>query len=393
MRNSLWPLVMVVCVVALTIFSLRGQAQPGMHGPDIFPGIFRLPKKDKFPIISADAQFDNQVSAHGPTLSQNPETWRVILISAVDRKPMTRAVVLSLAEQLTKNGSVVIVDPAETPAFPMGCDRVLSVATLSEENPTVLGEPTRAQVEVHVQLARFSATHPAAVLFRDEGTQETQKITLNVFAKPQGVVAGWPQWWAACGRQVSSELLRACAPQGVPAVSDEQTKRWLATMVPPSDWGTPLSQPLTTDNLHWDFGFQEDLIRGWSGHITGMSVTKKNGAQEPSVNQLMERVKAGQWELAGAPDTHIYRREQHGHREWFAFSALPNDAGWSVSWWQEREGILALFEQWFAAAQNKDDLSAAQLAQRRLAFYRKSPLLPPDIKNALSNTTQPTAHP
>jgi hypothetical protein len=378
MKNSLLPVVMVVAVAVLALYSLRGQAQPGMHGPDIFPGIFRLPKKDKFPVISAPAKFDNQIEAHGPTLSNNPETWRVVLLSAQDRAPMTRAVVLSLAEQLTKHGSVVIVDPAEAPAFPMGCDRIINVATVTDENPRALGDAMRAQLEIQVQLARFAPTHPAAALFRDEGNTTQQKISLRFNAKPQASVDGWPQWWSACGRQAAQELLSACAPGGIPAVSDVQTKKWLATMVPPSDWGIPLNQPLTTSNLNWDFGFQEDFIRGWSGHITGMSVTKKNGSSEPTLTQLMDRVSAGKWELAGAPDTHLYRREQNGHSEWFGFSALPNNAGWSVTWWQERQGILGLLEDWFTAAQKNDE--AAVIAQRRLAFYRNSPLLPPEMR-------------
>ncbi len=375
MRNSLLPIFGVCAVLAVALFAIRGQANPGIHGPDIFPGIFRLPKKDKFPIVSASLKIDNMVEAEGAIPFSSPESWRIILISARDREPMTRAVVLSLAEILTRHGSVAIVDPVETDAFPMGCDRVINVATLSATNPTTLGADGAASIVVETKLSRLPLKHPASMLHRDPNGPVQQSMTITHRSRADGTIDGWPQWWAGCGRKIADTILQHLSPQGLPPVSDAETRKWLDSLLPRSDWGTPLTLPPTTTHLQWDYAFQEDLVRGWVGHITGMTVSTKSGGTEPALVQLENRMASGSWEKAIATGVHLYSREMQGHTDWFSFSELPNNAGWQVTWWQERPKMLDLFEEWGTAAEKGDIV-----AKRFLYAYRLCPQMPEELR-------------
>jgi hypothetical protein len=369
------PVIGVCIVLVVALFALRGNAMPGIHGPDIFPGIFRLPKKDKFPIISAPLIIDNVVDAEGAIPTPVPESWRVVLISARDREPMTRAVVLSLAEKLTRHGSVALVDPIETDAFPMGCDRVIGVSTLTATIPEKLGVEGAVTLVVDTRLARLPEDHPAAALHKNpEGPlRHVMKITHR--SRADGAIDGWPQWWSGCGRAIAETILAQLAPQGLPPVSDAITHRWLDSLLPRSDWGTPLSLPPTTENLHWDYAFQDDLVRGWVGHITGMVVTPKRGTAEPAVAQLERRMVSGSWQPGVAEGVQLYSRQVKEQTEWFAFAPLPLDAGWHVTWWQERPRMHSVFEDWGTAAAAGD-----QQAQRLLYAYRLCPQMPPELR-------------
>jgi hypothetical protein len=385
MRNSVLPLFGVMSVLMFALLALRGDSQPGLHGPDIFPGIFRLPKKDKFPIISAPLKNDTKISAEGAIPLPEAETWRVVVISALDRAATTRAVVLSLAEKLARHGSVTIVDPVETDVFPMGCDRIMTVATENEQNPKVLGEEGAATVLVTTRLARLPNGHPADLLQRDPGGPVHMQMTINQRSRADGVIDGWPQWWAGFGRSIADSILTHIAPQGLPPVSDPETRRWLPSLLPRSDWGTPLALQPTTEHLQWDFAFQEDLVRGWVGHITGMQVTTKRSGEQPAELQLQQRMTSGSWESAGAPGVYLYtRKDTHGVSEWFSFSPLPQQIGWSVTWWQERPKMAAVFEQLDSDA-TKGDLNA----QRLLYAYRACPNMPTELRERAAKPVTP----
>ena len=380
MRNSLIPLFGVFTVLIISLIAIRGESMPGLNGPDIFPGIFRLPKKDKFPINSASLKMDHTVLADGAIPVPTPESWRVVVISAIDRKPMTRAVVLSLAEKLTRHGCLTIVDPVETDVFPMGCDRIISIGTQSETIPKKLGGDGEVTLEVITRLARLPSGHPADALQRDPSGPVQQRMTISHRSRADGLIDGWPQWWAGCGRNIADVMVAHLAPQGLPPVSDPETRRWLTTLMPRSDWGTALTMQPTTEHLKWDYAFQEDLVRGWVGHITGMQVNTKRGGEQPAELQLQQRMTAGSWESAGAPGVFLFTRtDAQGQSEWFSFAPLPQKAGWTVSWWQERPKMLSVFEEWGTAATQGDGM-----AQRLLYAYRACPNMPMELRERAS---------
>jgi hypothetical protein len=380
MRNSLLPLFGVVAVLIVALYAIRGQSLPGINGPDIFPGIFRLPKKDKFPVVSAPLACENMVVADGDFPKSTPESWRVVVISAHDREPMTRAVVLSLAEKLTRHGSVTIVDPVETEVFPMGCDRIIGVSTQRSTIPTTLGGDGEATLIITTHLARLLSGHPADALQSDPGGPVQQRMTLTHRSHATGVVDGWPQWWAGSGRQIADTIIEHLSPSGLPPVVEAETRRWLSTMLPRSDWGTPLTMQPTTEHLQWDFAFQQDLVRGWVGHITGMKVVTKRGGEQPAELQLQQRMTSGSWTQAGvpgAPGVQLFTRtDAQNVTEWFSFSPLPHDAGLSVTWWQERPEMLQVFEDWGIAAAKGD-----MIAQRLLYAYRACPNMPKELRD------------
>jgi len=376
MRNSVMPMILVVAVVVLGVLAMRSQGKPGLNGPDLHPGIFRLPKKDKFHVDSAVLTSTNQVKPEGQSPANRGESWRVVLVVAKDRHPFTRSIVLALGEILTGHGSVTIFAPVDAPNFPLGVNRVITIATEDAQIPATLGGEAHATVRVSSALARLPVGHPAEPLLpHAEGTTGTVFSIMHQTAAQSGVTA-WANWWAALGRGVAGTLLEQLAPGGLPAVVDAETKKWLPTMAL-ADWGTALTQPPTTDRLRWDFAFQEPLVRGWVGHVTGLTAPDRSGVEKPTIDQLLERMTAGKWEEVGTPGVRVFSRSPgpEAPTEWF--SIIGSEGGWAVAWWQERRGAPALLSDWAKAAATGD-----QAAAHLLHAHRDCPVLPPDLRDA-----------
>lgn len=380
MRNSVMPMVLVLIVVLAAVLLLRSESKPGLNGPDVFPGIFRLPKKDKFHVDSAVLTSTNEVTADGAVPANRGESWRVVQVVAKDHHALTRSVVLGLGEQLTGHGCVVLVSPVDAPAFPLGCARIVTIATDQAEIPAMLGGEARATVRVTSHLARLPAGHPAATLLpHPEGVTATAFTIAHHTTAATGV-AGWPNWWAALGRGLAITAVTHLAPGGLPALVDPQTRAWLPTLAPMADWGTALGQAPTTERLRWDFALQEPLIRGWVGHVTGLTAPDRSGVEKPTLDQLLDRMASGKWEAVGVtdetkPTLRMFTRTVEGRTEWFSITA--REGGWAVACWQERSGIPDLFSDWAKAAAMGD-----QGAQRLLYAHRESPLLSPEQREA-----------
>lgn len=386
MRNSVMPVILVVAMVVAVVLAMRTESKPGLNGPDLHPGIFRLPKKDKFHVDSATLTSTNQVRQDGQSPADRGESWRVVLVVAKDRHPLTRSTVLGLGERLTAHGAITIFAPVDAPAFPLGVSRVISVTTEEAQIPGTLGGEARATLRVSSHLARLPAGHPAAPLLpHPEGTPGTV-FTITHHTAAQTGIAGWPSWWAAIGRGIAGTVLATLAPAGPAAVVDAtvetERSRWLPTLMPLADWGSALTQPPTTDRLRWDFAFQEPLVRGWVGHVTGLTAPDRGGVEKPTLDQLLERMSAGKWEEAALTSTEpagarVFSRKPgpEALSEWFSITAADN--GWSVAWWQERSGAPALIAEWAKAAAAGD-----QGAARLLHAHRECPLLPAELRDA-----------
>lgn len=379
MRNSLMPMVLVVVVVAAAVLLLRSESKPGLNGPDLFPGIFRLPKKDKFHVDSAALASTNQIEAEGAVPANRGESWRVVQVVARDHHALTRSVVLGLGEQLTGHGCVTLIAPVDAPAFPMGVARIISVATERAEIPVAAGGEARATVRVTSQLARLPAEHPAATLLPHAEGAIATAFTIAHHTPATAGVAGWPNWWAALGRGLAGTVVTHLAPGGLPPLVDPQTRAWLPTLAPMADWGTALAQAPTTERLRWDFAFQEPLVRGWVGHVTGLTTPDRSGVEKPTLDQLLDRMASGKWEEVGvtgqAGSVRMFTRTADGRSEWF--SIAPREVGWAVACWQERSGIPSLFSDWAKAAAMGD-----QGAKRLLHAHRECPLLSPEQREA-----------
>jgi hypothetical protein len=210
-------------------------------------------------------------------------------------------------------------------------------------------------------------------------------LTITHHTAAQSGVAGWPNWWAALGRGLADTVISHLAPGGLPPVVDAESRKLLANMVPLADWGTALSMPPTTERLRWDFAFQEPLVRGWVGHVTGLTSPDRSGVEKPTIDQLLDRMTAGKWEEAKADGVRLFSRKLEDRTEWFSITS--REAGYAVAWWQERSGIVALAEQWQRAAKVGDHGSA-----RLLHAHRECPVLPAELRaaarTALDGVTQ-----
>ncbi len=384
MRNSVMPMLLVMMVGLVAYVALRSDNLPGINGPDLHPNIFRLPKKDKFHVDSAVVTSTNQVQLDGQPPANRGESWRVVLVVAKDRHALTRSTVLGLGEQLTRHGCIAIFAPVDAQAFPMGVSRVITIATDESAGPaqipTVLGGEARATMRVTTQLARLPEQHPAAPLLPHPEGPLAATLTITHHTAAQSGVAGWPNWWAALGRGLADTVVTQLAPGGLPPVVDGQTRKLLTTLIPLADWGTALPQPPTTERLRWDFAFQEALVRGWVGHVTGLTVLDRSGVEKPTIDQLLERMTAGKWEpvvltSSESSGTRLFTRSHEGRTEWFSITS--REAGWAVAWWQERSGAPDLLAEWATAAAAGDQSSA-----RLLHAHRECPALPKHLQDA-----------
>jgi hypothetical protein len=377
MRNSLMPLILVVVVVAVSLMALHSKSNPGLNGPDLHPGIFRLPKKDKFHVDSAALSCEDLITADGVPPANRGESWRMVVVMAKDRHPLTRSIALALGEKLTGHGCVTIIAPVDAPSFPMGVNRIISVTTTDAQIPAVLGEEARATVKVTTALARVSSDHPAALLFPDAEGSTSADITIAHHSRATAPVSAWSNWWAGSGRDVAEKILERFAPGGLPAVVDETTRKWLSELTPLSDWGSALTQPPSTDQLQWEFAFQEALVRGWVGTVPGLTVMNRSGKEEPTIDQLLSRMKAGKWDSAGIAGFQLFTRKHENQTEWFSIASRTQGVGWSVVWWQERAGMPDLLNEWATAAK-AGDRGAALL----LHAHRNCPALPKELQDA-----------
>jgi hypothetical protein len=259
----------------------------------------------------------------------------------------------------------------------MGVNRIISVTTTDAQIPAVLGEEARATVKVTTALARVSSDHPAALLFPDAEGSTSADITIAHHSRATAPVPAWSNWWAGSGRDVAEKILERFAPGGLPAVVDETTRKWLSELTPLSDWGSALTQPPSTDQLQWEFAFQEALVRGWVGTVPGLTVMNRSGKEEPTIDQLLSRMKAGKWDSAGIAGFQLFTRKHENQTEWFSIASRTQGVGWSVVWWQERAGMPDLLNEWATAAKAGD-----RGAARLLHAHRNCPALPKELQDA-----------
>lgn len=381
MRNSLTPLVFVVLVAVASVLLTRSDVQPGMGGPVIYPGIFRLPKRDRFLVVSAPLDASDVVdqASEGdvpPPLSGGEargEEWRVVVVSADDRQALTSAVVLALAEKLTAHGVVVVVDPLDAPAFPLGADRRLRVSTADAVMPTDPVAVCSGRVHVSSRLLIPIVGHPMARLLPSAGVvrDSAVDITHRSTAKA-GTSIHWPERYAAMGRGIADAALARLALGGLPTLIDTQTNRRLTTLRPRADWGSTLWLPPSSDTLRWDGAVQEDFVRGWLGTINGTASLSRTGAPVSSLDPLLDRLKRADWTEQSdgtdlIPGRRLFSSQREGTVRWLSIDARPH--GWEIVVWQERGGLVALADGWLTAG-----------AKAELAAYRDCPALPADLR-------------
>ncbi len=263
MKNSLLPLVAAALAVALGILAIRphGDAR-GAAGPEVGPGIYAQPRA-----ATPASPFIAQVAVHGPTSSASV-AWRTVVLSGLDRAPVTNACLLALAERITAEGGTVILDPAPRPPLDrmppqaLPADHRVTVATTSGAPPADPASGATVVLTVTAERLALPAGHPAAALMPVPAWSGTAELTITI---PPSPGAPWSAWYAGAGREAAEAVLAALAGRGVTAPMRV------------SDWGSALPQPPSTDGLHWYAAVQDGGLRAWLGQFQELSQSDAEG--------------------------------------------------------------------------------------------------------------------
>lgn len=354
MRNSLVPVIAAVAVLAIGLVLIKPNVDRGQGGPEVNPGILRLPKRN--PLRTAAMELTGSTTATLATGSRDDGPWRVVVISGGDRQPTTRAAMLAAGEALFTAGCLVVMDPATgvgepSPPFPIPADRVLRISTRVSAGHDSPDGPWTATVEFRLWQPRLPAGHPAAGWLPAPAVPPTMCVVEHRGQPGIGSTGGWPERWAALGRTVVASALGALRPAGAGAPPQDAA---------PATWDTPLPMAPSTPELHWDACFQHDFLRGWSGDITGRTVTTSTGGSEPAVAPLERLLVSGRWQaLAPEGPWRLWNRARDGMQQWFGLR--ERDGGWDATMWFERPAAADLVAAWIADAGRGDHAAAEHL--------------------------------
>lgn len=356
MRNSLLPIAAALLLVAIGALLIRPTVERGQGGPEVRPGILRLPKRD--PLRTTAVPLAGRTTAALALGSADPHPWQVVVVMGDDREPTTRAAMLALGEELFQAGVVAVLEPQlaaadPAPPLPLAADRVIRVATRAARIGPGPLDPWQATVAFAIAQPRPPADHPGLGLLPPPALAPTVIIVEHDGQLAAGAAADWPGRWAATGRSIAQAMLATLRPDGV-----RRAER------PSADWGTHLPLPPTTPELRWHGAFQHELTRGWTGRIVGRTVATRDGGSEAAVEPLLRLLKRGAWEeLAGAGPWRQWSRLRDGQQQRFAVH--DDGDGWTATMWIERPDIPGLVAELIARGERE-----------RLRVLRSAPALP-----------------
>jgi len=355
-RNSLLPIAAAVAVLAIGVILIRPTVDRGQGGPEVNPGILRLPKRNPLRTVSMDLA--GSTAAAIESGGRDDGLWRVVVIRGGDRQPTTRAAMLAAGEVLFTAGCLVVMDPPmavgePSPPLPIPADRVLRIATRAGVDTRSLDGTWVANVEFRLWEPRLPGGHPAEPWQPPPTAMSTVCVVEHRGRPAAGGQGGWPERWAATGRTLVQAALGALVPAGGVAVPPGR----VATA-----WDSPLPAAPSTPELHWDACFQYDFVRGWSGSIPGRSVSTSTGGSEPAVAPLERLLISGRWrQLADAAPWRLWNRAKDGTQQWFGLR--EQGGGWDATMWIEQPSATDLITAWIAAA-GRGDAAASEHLRR-----------------------------
>ena len=368
MRNSLLPIGLLVLTIGASLWLIRGGAARGAGGPAVFPGIFELPSKAKLMTPSADLEATNTLAGAAPV---GTATWRVLLLSGAENEPLTNTVLLALGEELTKRGCVVIMDPAShtvtSEPLPLGADGHLRIHTaasvLPQEGPGAITFTTT----IDAMPVRVPADHPAARWFPELPVSVPTTFTITHQSTPRQA-SPWPQWYAAIGRSVSGELLRALA---LPASITDSAEVIRATA-----WVEPgqvestsiygrIPSPPQDDVVDQLVAFQHPFVRGWIGRLNPVPVSNRQGEQRSARAELIRRLERGGWTAGPAVGERLTYSKDDRASDGSIIHRSLTITGEQLVEWQERPKPVRLWEAWTDAAKAGNAAAAVQLRRHR----------------------------
>jgi hypothetical protein len=390
MRNSFLPLLVMVAVSVVAVISFRSPSPPGIGGPEINPGVYRQVTNHMYQVRSMTLSGSTVISQRGePGDGPGLPAARFIIVSGDDRSPLTATLMYALAETITSQGGVAILDPLlvgdQALLPPIDCAWSLRIATLGGTPPETPAGTVDCTLRVLARTVGLPDDHPAAQ--RQDGAAARQAV-LTLHHTSQGSASGgWPERFAADGRAMADALL-ADLGRGQPAMP--------AAAMP--DWGSTMPMPVRLPELRWSAAFQRDLLRGWSGRIEGLMTIGHDGTAVASLDRLQDQLRHGGWQPQPAAGAYqVWHRDNDD-----GWLSIRSDAGGHdlVEWW-EREHPAVLFSQWLDAAQDGVEPAIERAARLRdrdlatptptpeaerarareaLARYRDCPIIPADYR-------------
>ena len=386
MRNSFLPLIALVVVTIAAVLLSTSGAERGSGGPDVQPGIFRLPAKARQQITSAPISVESVVSG-----AVGHAEARVVLLSGGDGEPLTRALLLGLAEEITRRGGLAILDPSPAKTgepLPLGSDLRLAVTLAAGAPPA--GMPAGACVvtwNIESTVPAPAGDLPAAQWLPDAIISASEWATVT--STVSGTAANWFGWYAAIGRHAAIKLIDSLAITNVTDVAHH---------VSVATWPAPLTRlplPPGADELRWEGAFQHPLVRGWVGSIRIATTTNRTGEVIAATKPLLTRMARGGWIAQRSADGAVATISNGvaviGTSEvplealaWVRdHEGIPTDlrfarhgAGWLVTLWQVRPGAPGVVAEWTAKAAAGDQEASAMLAQHGTVRARLAALAP-----------------
>ena len=374
--NSRLPLILLVLTTIAAVWLVRGNTPRGVDGPQIEPGILRLPVKESRKV--AAEPLTPAITITGDPLESS--AWRVWMIAGDDREAATRALMLGLAERLTERGCIAVIAPkpkpdeAATEALPLGADVRLGISAVTPATP-VAGQPWATTWTMQIAPFHLPAEHPATRLLPDGANGPAATTWTVTFASP-GPGDAWPAWWAAVGRNGADALL---GKLGRTTVVDDTTARirhmaWLPAMVTPGPGAAPLEpehgripSPPQADIAEKLLAFQFPLVRGWTGVLSPVPVTSAERGTKTAREELDRRL---------TKDALWTKQETNGQILYTKAGPVPVllslDATGNLVLWQERPSPATVVKGW------RD--SSDPLAKDQLERHRHTPGIPADLR-------------
>jgi hypothetical protein len=367
MSNSLWPLLAVAAVSLAAVMMIRPGTGIGADGPEILPGILRLPNKEHLLTPSMPGELSVQVAVDG---GADTADWHRIVLGSDDRHPFTHAFLRGTGEHLVHAGRVVLFDPAVKPGaapatpLPIHAESVWAVARLAGDRPALPGQPATGSLRVVLRPALPPTGHPAADLLPDGPAPVTATVSFAFTGQTGGT---WPQWYAAVGRATGKALL------------DRLALGASATRTRPVDWGSVIPEPPVAEEIRWRSAFVGEFVRGYIGGIDVPVMVHRDGATSPAVDRLAKLLGntvtgRGAWRRAGDTALRWERDHADGH---ITLTAQAVEGGWTLVFWQERPRPGERFLAWVDAAK-AGDLSASASVAAHIRCAR----LPADLRRS-----------
>ncbi|TVR11958.1 MAG: hypothetical protein EA401_10060 [Planctomycetota bacterium] len=402
-KTSVLPLIaaaMVLFLGALVMLRSFSLDAKGSGGPLLLSGIFPhtedyLPNPDpqlmRLQQYVRPAQREDLRSIPGvrlgdrrPGLENAP--WEEVVLVAEDTHPATAATIRALAEIITGQHEsfvrpwqaprypVVILNPLDGEVLPIGCHRMLRIAS---SGATPDGREDAMQVEVVVAMQELTPpTSPESAWNLWPASSVAERAVIIHHEHTAETSVAWGQRYAFTGRAIAEAALQALSDGGMMAPDVDG----LSLLDMHGTWDDEIPQQPDHDVIRWYASVQAPLIRGWVGTIFGDTVIYR-GRQSDAMGVFASHLARGEWQsLHEAPSDRDlkegrWRNQRAGSlpRLW----AQRGSHGWDVHALQAREDAGSVHREWLQQAHNGDTVARVQLRRHLL-----TPAISPEAQAA-----------